>query len=49
MIIYASVGDTDLIIREARETVVHIDQDLWITCDQDYLNLYDQETKKLVG
>ncbi|MGI6624745.1 MAG: ABC transporter ATP-binding protein [Limnochordia bacterium] len=49
VIIYASVGDTDLIIREARETVVHIDQDLWITCDQDYLNLYDQETKKLVG
>lgn len=49
VIIYASVGDQDVIIREERDTVVHIDQDVWITFDQKYINVYDEETERLVG
>lgn len=49
VIIYASVGDQDLIIRESRDTYVHTDQEVWITLEERYLNFFDKETHRLVG
>ncbi len=49
VIIYASVGDQDVIVREERDTVVRIDQDVWITFDEEYINVYDERTERLVS
>lgn len=49
VIIYASIGDQDIIVREERDTVVHIDQDVWITFDENYINVYDEVSERLVS
>lgn len=49
VIIYASVGDQDVIVREERDTAVHIDQDVWVTFDEEYINVYDEHTERLVS
>jgi hypothetical protein len=36
-------------VREERDTVVRIDQDVWITFDEEYINVYDERTERLVS